>query len=124
MIFAAEQVSILLAFILSLWIIRHLQPGVLTLPLFKGALLVNLSISISLAFYFETYTGMVSQTGIWDIRKVILFSFCHMMCWLLLLVIGWHDVLPAELIIGFRIVNASLISVLITGLRLFGKRGL
>jgi FlaA1/EpsC-like NDP-sugar epimerase len=111
--FAVEQLLVALCFYVAASV-----TGWFTVP----ALLLNTVTAIALAFYFDTFTGIVRYTGIGDIRRVVKFAFGLMLVWWLAFIshsrIGFLHGLP----FAFPLVNASLLCFIDTGSRLLVKK--
>ncbi len=122
MLFAVEQVIILLSFWLSAalsgWGIFAGRPGEEAWM----ALSVNTLSGFVIAFYFGTYNGIVRYTGIRDIRRIVLFSFCLMMVWWLAFLVKDPIYFLRILPIGFPLINAALVCTLLTGSRLLARQ--
>jgi len=120
-IFCIEQSLVFLAFILSVFIIRHLEGNINTLFAFKTALLVNMVISCSFSFYFKTYCGIIRYSEIRDILRVVQFSICHLVVWIVVLFL-WGDTRFFKVVsAGFTLVNLSIISTFLISFRLLVK---
>lgn len=121
LIFIIDQVLICAAFILSVSLIRGLRPGLGPGLPFETAFLINTIISIVLALYFKTYCGKPSHAGIRDIVRIMQFSMLHLVTWFLILTIAGKEYSIPGLAIGFPVINASIISVFLTGFRLLTR---
>jgi FlaA1/EpsC-like NDP-sugar epimerase len=120
-IFCIEQSLVFLAFILSVFIIRHLEGNINTLFAFKTALLMNMVISCSFSFYFKTYCGIIRYSEIRDILRVVQFSICHLGVWVVVLFL-WGDTRFFKVVsAGFTLVNLSIISTFLISFRLLVK---
>ncbi|MDO6429400.1 nucleoside-diphosphate sugar epimerase/dehydratase [Flavitalea sp. BT771] len=120
-IFSIEQMLIFLSFVLSVFTIKHLQLNIHLLLSFKGALMVNMTMSCGFAFYFKTYCGIIRYSEIKDILRVIVFALSHLTAWVVLLLI-WANMRFFKVISpAFLFVNLSVMCTHLIGFRLLVK---
>jgi FlaA1/EpsC-like NDP-sugar epimerase len=120
-IFCIEQLLICFSFLLSVFIIHHMELTVEKLFAFKGAFIINTTIALIFSIYYKTYCGIIRYSEIKDIQRVIYFSFCMTMAWFILDMIWGYTRFFKVISPGLLIINFCIISTFLIAFRLLVK---
>ena len=120
-IFCIEQTLICGSFLLSVFIINHLELTVFKLFAFKGAFLINTTIALVFSVYYKTYWGIIRYSEIRDIQRVVYFSTCTTMVWIILTLIWGHVKYFKVISYGLLVINFCIISTFLIAFRLLVK---